>query len=79
MEICEFFIVYISCTSMGAKTLPIVGEKKEIKDFCMCFWKELERKRERIYLENLQFFFSSSRGLGGIYGKNLTLQLLVAP
>ena len=59
--------------------LLIVGEKKEIKDFCMCFWKELERKRERIYLENLQFFFSSSRGLGGIYGKNLTLQLLVAP
>ena len=45
MEICEFFIVYISCTSMGAKTLPLDCRRKERNQrFLYVF---LERIREK--------------------------------
>ena len=49
----------------------------------MCLGENLERKRERIYLEKCSkcpesFFFSWSVGVWGLYIENITFRLLAA-
>ena len=66
---------------MGAKTLPLDCRRKERNQrFLYVFLERIrEKEGENLPRKSSKKIFSSSRRLGGIYGKNLTLQLLVAP